>query len=230
MHYAARAWHSWRDSAGSLPRDARATRHAEQVRRHGNGPTKLEGKAAPLARRRLGEQRTPLERQLTGEFGRARLHGARASCRGAFSHPTEYINASGWLTTPRLEVLDTRPVAGAGSGIRQLKIGLGSARYCSAEEHTTPCTHGAPYGHVLAAPGGARRPPEPKHDDRALPPRARARGARARVPRVISRTARGGWLHFYLGEKRCEWFVSRRRTSTSLWHAPTLQGASAPLS
>ena len=161
VHYAARAWYSWRDSAGSLSRDARATRHAEQVRRHGNGPTKLEGKAAPLARRRLGEQRTPLERQLTGEFGRARLHGARASCRGAFSHPTEYINASGWLTTPRLEVLDTRPVAGAGSGIRQLKIGLGSARYCSSEEHTTPCTHGAPYGHVLAAPGGARRPPEP---------------------------------------------------------------------
>ena len=161
MHYAARAWHSWRDSAGSLSRDARATRHAEIVRRHDNGPTKLEGKAAPLARRRLGEQRTPLERQLTGEYGRARLHGARASCRGAFSNPTEYINASGWLTTPRLEVLDTRPVAGAGSGIRQLKIGLGSARYCSAEEHTTPCTHGAPYGHVLAAPGGARRPPEP---------------------------------------------------------------------
>ena len=24
VHYAARAWHGWRDSAGSLPRDARA--------------------------------------------------------------------------------------------------------------------------------------------------------------------------------------------------------------
>ena len=133
----------------------------EQVRCHGNCPTELDGKAAPLARRRLGEQRTPLERQLTEEYGRARLHGARASCRGALSHPTECSNASGWLTAPRLEVLVSRPVAGAGSSIRQLKIGLASARCCSAEEHTTPCTHGAPYGHVLAAPGGARRPPEP---------------------------------------------------------------------
>ena len=104
------------------------TRHVEQVRFHGNGPTELEGKAAPLARRRLGEQRTPLQRQLTEEYGRARLHGARASCRGALSHPTEYINASGWLTAPRLEVLHTRPVIGAGLGIRQLKLGLVSAQ------------------------------------------------------------------------------------------------------
>ena len=137
------------------------TWHVEQVRCHGNGPTEPEGKAAPLARRRLVEQRIPLQRQLTEEYGRARLHGARASCRGALSHPTECSNASGWLTAPRLEVLVSRPVAAAGASIRQLKIGLASARCCSAEEHTTPCTHGAPYGHVLAAPGGARRPPEP---------------------------------------------------------------------
>ena len=133
----------------------------EQVRFHGNGPTELEGKAAPLARRRLGEQRTPLQRQLTEEYGRARLHGAPASCRGALSHPTECSNASGRLAAPRLEVLVSRLVAGAGASIRQLKIGLASARCGSAEEHTTPCTHGAPYGHVLAAPGGARRPPGP---------------------------------------------------------------------
>ena len=132
----------------------------------------LEAGGACRAARPPSAGRAAYPARTSGEYGRARLHGARASCRGALSHPTECSNASGRLTAPRLEVLVSRPLAGAGASIRQLKIGLGSARYCSAEEHTTPCTHGTPYGHVLAAPGGARRPPQPNTTIGDLPPRA----------------------------------------------------------
>ena len=43
-----------------------------------------------------------------------------------------------------------------------------------------------------------------------------------------------GWLHFYLRHKRDRWFTFSahrdKRPMTTLWHASTLQGASAPLS
>eukprot|EP00964_Phaeocystis_antarctica_P006644 scaffold3592_cov61-Phaeocystis_antarctica.AAC.2 len=50
------------------------------------------------------------------------------------------------------------------------------------------------------------------------------------TPKTFLQKVLNGWLHFHPRQKRDEWFVSRRRTSTSFWHAPTLQGASAPLS